>query len=69
LNLEILQLIDEENKYLLDSIEKNTARKYVSYDELRQKNRTEYASKFSGTKARNGLSFILIISFFYIVVF
>ncbi|CAF0816321.1 unnamed protein product [Rotaria sp. Silwood1] len=33
--------------------DKNTSRRYVTYDELRQKNRAEHASKFSGTKVRN----------------
>ncbi len=38
----------------LDTMEKNAARKYVTYDELRQRNRTDYASKFPAAKARNG---------------
>ncbi|CAF2553227.1 unnamed protein product [Rotaria sp. Silwood2] len=36
-----------------DATDKNTPRRYVTYDELRQKNRAEHTSKFSGTKIRN----------------
>ncbi|CAF3532379.1 unnamed protein product [Rotaria sordida] len=36
-----------------DTTDKNNPRRYVTYDELRQKNRTEHALKFSGTKVRN----------------
>lgn len=44
-------------EFLSDSTEKNTSKKYVSYEELRQRNRAEYASKFPASKARTGLSF------------
>jgi len=36
-----------------DSTDKNASRKYVTYDELRQRNRAEHATKFAGTKTRN----------------
>jgi len=39
----------------------------VTYDELRQRNRAEHASKFAGTKPRNGsssLSFYFLLSYF-----
>jgi hypothetical protein len=43
-----------KNQIILESNEKNNSRKYITYDELRQKNRAEYASKFAGIKPRNG---------------
>jgi hypothetical protein len=50
-----LRLIDLwQNANVIDSTDKNTAPRYVTYDELRQRNRTEHASKFAGTKVRNG---------------
>ncbi|CAF1410680.1 unnamed protein product [Adineta steineri] len=33
-----------------DPIDKNTSSRYVTYDELRQRNRAEHATKFPGTK-------------------
>ena len=48
-------------EFLLDSTEKNTSKKYFTYEELRQKNRAEYASKYPASKARTGLSFFLLL--------
>ena len=43
----------------LDPLDKSATQKYVTYDELRQRNRTDHAAKFSGTKVRTGSSFAL----------
>lgn len=50
------------NDYLIESNDKNTTRKFVTYDELRQRNRAEHASKFAGPKPRNGLSLFVFYS-------
>ena len=51
---------DQQDDFIspVDTSDKNSPRRFVSYDELRQKNRTEHATKFSGTKVRNGLYFV-----------
>ena len=51
---------------LPDLQDKNSTRKFITYDELRQKNRAEHATKFAGPRVRNGqcphvsLNFILL---------
>ncbi|CAF0784519.1 unnamed protein product [Adineta ricciae] len=50
------QEVEDENQVDLvppETTDKNTTRKYVTYDDLRQRNRAEHASKFAGPKPRN----------------
>ncbi|UJR36249.1 hypothetical protein I4U23_028981 [Adineta vaga] len=47
---------EEEEEQQHDDLipaDKNNVRRYVTYDELRQRNRAEHASKFPGVKPRN----------------
>ena len=52
------------NECLIETTDKNTTRKYVTYDDLRQRNRAEHASKFAGPKPRNGLSLFVFYCYY-----
>ena len=54
-----------KNWKFVEATDKNMSPRYVTYDELRQKNRAEHALKFSGTKVRNGSWFNMLINLIF----